>query len=293
VDFARESATLVKMPLYKENEAKAGIKAIMARTHVTYTDIFLNWTFNNPVWREVVQNLKFRQALNYALDRQEIIDAVYYGYAEPSTTIDSTYDVDQANALLDEIGMDKKSADGFRLGPDGNVFEIPFETQAQSPDQIPVQELVVQFWEGIGIKTTMKRIDSQLMGQRVTANEMQATTGWTHTPLWYMGDWGFNTWGRLWNMWWLSNGREGEEPPDYVKAFYQANADVSRVAPEEGRKLFEECKKMMREHIFYFVHIEKQMQPLLVNAKLGNVSESPEAFAIASNFSGEQFFFKS
>jgi hypothetical protein len=34
------------------------------------------------------------------------------------------------------------------------------------------------------------------------------------------------------------------------------------------------------------------MQPLLVNAKLGNVSESKDAFAIASNFSGEQFYFK-
>ena len=69
------------------------------------------------VWREVVRDLRFRQALNYAIDREEIIDTLYYGFAEPSEIIDSTLDLDKANALLDEMGMEKGS-DGFRIGPE-------------------------------------------------------------------------------------------------------------------------------------------------------------------------------
>jgi peptide/nickel transport system substrate-binding protein len=291
VDFARESAVLVKMPLYRENEKKANIRALMARTHVTYTDVFLNLTNKDENWRKVTQNVKFRQALNLGIDRKEIIDAVYYGFAEPSTIIDSKYDPAAAQVILDEIGM-KKGADGLRVGPDGKVFEIPFECGAQSADQLPVQELFVQFWGKLGLKTSMKRIDSNLAGQRQAANELFAYSIWTHTPLFYMNDWGYNMWGRAWSAWWLSSGKEGEEPPADVKAFYEKGYSVPALPPAEAKKAFEECKLIMKEKIWYFVHIEKQMQPLLVNAKLGNVSESKDAFAIASNFSGEQFFFK-
>ncbi len=293
VDFARESATLVKMPLYKENEQKAGIKAVLARCHVTYTDVFLNMTFNDPVWREVTQNVKFRQALNYAIDRKEIIDAVYYGYAEPSTIISSEFNTEKAIALLEEIGLDKKDSEGFRIGPDGKTFVIPFEIQAASPDQVPVCELIVQFWNNIGIKTTMKTIDGTLWGQRNGANELQATTIWTHTPLWYMGDWGQGIWGPLWSSWFSTSGKQGEEPPQDVKDFLNLVASINRVSPEQGRQIYQDCRKIMYDKIWYFVHTEKEMQPLLFNAKLGNVSESKDAFAIASNFSAEQFFFKS
>jgi len=291
VDFARESAVLVKMPLYRENEKKSNTRALMARTHVTYTDVFLNLTYKDPNWRKVTQDVKFRQALNLGIDRKEIIDAVYYGFAEPSTIIPSKYDPAAAQVMLDELGM-KKGADGFRVGPDGKTFEIPFECGAQSADQLPVQELFVQFWNKLGIKTTMKRIDSNLWTQRQAANELQATSIWTHTPLFYMNDWGYGFWGRAWQTWWNSSGKEGEEPPADVKAFYEKGYSVSALAPAEAKLAFEECKKVMFDKIYYFIHIEKQMQPLLINAKLANVSESKDAFAIGSNFSGEQFFFK-
>jgi len=291
VDFARESAVLVKMPLYRENEATANIRALLARTHVTYTDVFLNMTNANENWRQVVQNLKFRQALNLGIDRNEIVDAVYYGFAEPSTIIDSKFDPAAAQVLLDEIGM-TKGADGFRVGPDGNTFEIPFECGAQSADQMPVEELFTQFWGNLGIKTTLKRIDSNLWGQRNAANELFASSIWTHTPLFYMNDWGYGNWGRLWLSWWNTGGKEGEEPPADVKAFYEKGYSVPALPPAEAKMAFEECKAIMKEKIWYFIHTEKEMQPLLVNAKLGNVSESEEAFAIASNFSGEQFYFK-
>ena len=292
-DFTRAQPKFPKLPLYKENEAKGGYKTGMYQHHATVVDIFLNLTYKDPVWREVVRNVKFRQALNMAIDRKEIIDAVFYGNAQPSTIVPSKYDVAGANKLLDEIGLNKKDADGHRLGPDGKVFVIPFETGAQRTDQVPTLELMVQFWEKIGLKTTMKKIDGSLWSQRLAANEMQATTYWSHTPLWYMGDLGQGTWGPLWNQWWNTAGKEGEEPPQDVKDFYNKVASITELAPADGIKAYGEVRKMLGENLYYMVPVEKMLNPVIYSTKLGNVPTSPDAIAIAVNFSVEQFFYKS
>jgi hypothetical protein len=54
----------------------------------------------------------------------------------------------------------------------------------------------------------------------------------------------------------------------------------------------DEVRKMMNDNIYYLVPVENMMQPMLANAKLANVSDSEDVFAIGSNFSGEQFFYK-
>ena len=149
VDFNREATALAKMPVYRENAENGGYEALLANMHVTPSDVFLNLTYDDPVWREVVRDLRFRQALNYAIDREEIIDTLYYGFAEPSEIIDSTLDLDKANALLDEMGMEKGS-DGFRIGPNGKRFSIPFEVQAAAPDIVPLAELLTEMWKEIG-----------------------------------------------------------------------------------------------------------------------------------------------
>jgi len=124
-DFSRSHPKFVKLPLYKENEEKGGFTTAMVQFHATSIDLFLNLTHVDPVWRQVVRNPDFRRALNLALDREEIIDAVLYGYASLPDFNPAEYNVEKANQLLDSIGLNKKNADGYRLGPDGQVFEIP------------------------------------------------------------------------------------------------------------------------------------------------------------------------
>lgn len=289
VDFLRIATALNKMPLYKEYEEASGYKTILSEMHITPTDVFLNLTYDDSNWREVVRDIRFRKALNLALNREEIIDAIYFGFAEPSKMIDPTFDVDEANRLLDEMGMEKGS-DGFRLGPDGNKFTLPIDISAQAPDIVPLTELIVEMWKEIGIDTSMKVIDSSLWSNRVEANEIQATMIWTHTPLWYMADWGQNFWGPLWNRWYNTGGQQGEEPPKEVKHFYDLINKVQISSPEDARNAIEEVKSEMREHLWYFVHIENVKQPLIIHEKLGNVSE--KGMAISTHFAGEQFYFK-
>jgi peptide/nickel transport system substrate-binding protein len=289
VDFSRESAALIKMPLYKENE-KNGYKALLANMHVTPTDFSLNLSYDDPAWQQVVQDVRFRKALNMALNRKEIIDSLYYGFAKPSKIEDPTYDTAQANKLLDEIGM-KKGPDGFRLGLDGKKFTIPFEVGAQAPDIVPMTQLVAEMWKAVGINTTMKTIDQTLWTQRRDANEIKATMIWTHTPLWYMGDWGFSQWAPLWDRWRTTGGKEGKEPPADVKKLYSLIDQAAAASPTDSKKLIDQVKKEMADKVYYFIPIADVKQPLIVNAKLHNVPNSDDGFAISANFSGEQFFF--
>jgi peptide/nickel transport system substrate-binding protein len=290
VDFSRETTALVKMPLYKENAEKGGYKALLADMHITPSDIFLNLTHKDPVWREVVRDVRFRQALNYAINRDEVIDSLYYGFAKPSQIIDSTFDLDKANQLLDEMGMEKGS-DGYRLGPDGKRFSIPIEVQAAAPDIVPLAELLTQMWKEIGIHVTVKTIDGTLWGTRNAANELKASIIWTtNDALWHFSDWGEGLWAPLWEKWRQTGGKEGEEPPEDVKNLYHLIDQLAVSPPEEALKAVEKVKEEMRKNIYYFIHIEQVKQPLIVNEDLGNVTD--KTMAIGVNFSAEQMFFK-
>ena len=287
-DFVRESAALVNMPLYRENEEAGGFKALLNYMHVNPTDIFFNLSYDDDDWREVVQDIRFRRAISMAIDRDEIIDSIYYGFAEPGAIQDPTFDLDAANALLDEMGMEIGS-DGYRRAPSGNAFSILMELGAQAPDIVPLGELLVEQWGELSLNVDMRRIEQSLWGTKNAANELQCTIIWTHVPLWYMGDWGLGAWAPSWNLWRNSGGEQGEEPPAEVKEFYNLIDKAMVASPDDARVLIEDVRAHVGEHLWYQIHLENVQQPLIVNAKMRNVTD--KGFAIATNFSGEQMWY--
>jgi peptide/nickel transport system substrate-binding protein len=59
----------------------------------------------------------------------------------------------------------------------------------------------------------------------------------------------------------------------------------------EAPQVADEVMKWMGENLLYFVHIQNVKQPLIYNAKFGNIDDKQDALAIAYNFAAEQFFF--
>ena len=291
VDFSARFATLVKMPLYKENE-KNGYKVQIATDHVTHSDVFLNQTYKDENWRTVVRNKKFRQALNMAIDRKEVLDAVYYGYADMPTWVPSEFDPKKAMQILDEIGLNKKDSEGFRLGPDGKTFLIPFEYATQDPTFQPCVQIIAENWKAIGLKTTLKVIDNALWGQRNAANELQATMLWAW-PIYYGGDLGQNRWCPLWWRWIDTRGRDGEEPPAEIKAMLEMLLSVGGLPPKQALQRLEEVKKLHYDLICWMPPLENIRQPMIINAKYGNVPQTDKVMGIAVDFAAEQLYMKS
>jgi peptide/nickel transport system substrate-binding protein len=293
LDFLREDATLESLALYKESEEAGGYRVVLLDMHVTPVDISLSFTYPDPVWQKVVRDVRFRRALNMAINREEIIDAVYFGFAELPTAVPSVYDPQKANQLLDEMGLNKRDAEGYRLGPDGKTFVIPFEIAMHAADIVPVTELVVECWKKVGIKATMKTIDPGLWGTRKAVNELKATSMWTSLPVWHNFAhffWGDTTIGPPWDLWYTTGGKEGEEPPAEVKRFLDLLYQSLAVSPEEVQKVRNEYLRLLYENVYFFNIVDKVKYSLIVSERLGNVQH--KGFAITTNFAAEQLFFK-
>lgn len=297
VDFLRESTGLVKIPLYKENEDKAGFRVHILDMHVDSSALFLNQTFEDEIWRSVVQDVRFRQALSMAINRDEIIQSIYFGFASyPLKTVgeaNSNYDSEKVNQLLDEVGLSERNADGLRLGPDGEVFSILIEHGAHAPDIASVAELIVEYLKDVGLDVQVKQIDPQLWGQRMDANEIQATVFWTNDQGWD-DNWtgrAIEENGRLWWDWYNTAGEEGEEPPAWVTEAFEIDKERWSVVSgsDEYNALKEAGFAWDRENLPLITVVENVKYPMIANQNLGNIPKA--GFAIAANFSGEQLFF--
>jgi len=296
VDFLREDTALNKLPLYKENEDKAGIRVVLLKQHVDPTCIYLNHNYDDPNWQLLVGDARFRRALAMSINYEEIIDAVYSGFGEPPFMTPGTYDPEGAAKILDELGMTQRDADGYRLAPDGSPFVINFEVAMHAPDIVPVTEMVVEYFSDVGIKTTMKVIEGGLLGQRQAANQLHAMVIWDVEPMWRTGGWTDykpgNGWCPLWAQWYNTEGQEGEEPPDWVKRIIEISEEMMKVSPAtpEDIALFDELYQIIWDQVPWIPITQRSLYPVVVSKKIGNMPHS--GFGIAANLAGEQFFFR-
>ncbi|UXS29652.1 ABC transporter substrate-binding protein [Staphylococcus delphini] len=122
--------------------------------------------------RPKYQDKKLRQAMAYAINRKEWIDAFYYGYGKPLNGLipsahwsgakegdvkEYKYDVDKAKQLLDEAGYKDKDGDGFREDPQGKPFVVNLKHYAGSnPTFEPRSAALKGYWEKVGLKTKVE-----------------------------------------------------------------------------------------------------------------------------------------
>ncbi|EJO7181791.1 ABC transporter substrate-binding protein [Staphylococcus pseudintermedius] len=122
--------------------------------------------------RPKYQDKKLRQAMAYAINRKEWIDAFYYGYGKPLNGLipsahwsgakegdvkEYKYDVDKAKQLLDEGGYKDKDGDGFREDPQGKPFVVNLKHyDGSNPTFEPRTAALKGYWEKVGLKTKVE-----------------------------------------------------------------------------------------------------------------------------------------
>jgi len=307
VDFMEsESAALVKMPLYKQNEAKGNFKAILLETHVDLGAIMINETFVDPTsdtatknWQKMTQDIRFRQAISLAQNRKEMIDNVYFGFAAiPDQTVDPAYvkyDVAAANKLLDEMGLDKKDADGNRLYPDGTAMNIVLANGQEDAGFTPLAELIGANLKKVGIKVLVKAVDPNLRGQQTAANAIQMYVMWNHDRGWDNDVDDPGRAGTAWADWFGSLGKKGVEPPDWIKKAVDINTRrwSSISGSDEYNQIVAEGLKWTADNLPYINLVEHVKSPVIVSNKLGNVpADGSNVTDIGVNFALVQMYFK-
>ena len=173
----------------KQSEKQFGFSTRLWRTAKgARWALFPNMHVKNPAWRRLFRDVRFRRALSLAVDRDEINQVIYYGLAREtgnsvlpeSPLYDAkfakrwtTFDVDAANKLLDQMGLTLRNAQGTRLMKNGKPLEITvvFSTEESEPSDL--LELIRDSWRRIGIKVFSKPMNREVMRTRIFSGFVQ------------------------------------------------------------------------------------------------------------------------
>src|SRR3546814_772616 len=84
----------------------------------------------------------------------------------------ATFDLAKANALLDELGLERGS-DGIRTLPDGRPLAIVVETAGESSEETDVLQLIHDSWLKAGIKLYSRPLQREVLRNRIFAGQTQ------------------------------------------------------------------------------------------------------------------------
>ncbi|MEM7132720.1 MAG: ABC transporter substrate-binding protein [Chloroflexota bacterium] len=201
----------------------------------TPVSIGFNLSHKDEALRDIFNEKDFRVAMSLAINRQEIIDAVYVGDGEPRQSAPlaesphfheqlayqyTEHDVEMANELLDGLGLERGD-DGIRLRPDGEPLSFTIEVVAAFEPWADIMELVSVYWKEVGVDSNVQVLERSLFYERKAAYEHTVIV-WTGAdgialvmdPRSYMPYSRESLFGVAWADWWQSDGAQGDEPPE-------------------------------------------------------------------------------
>ncbi len=240
--YKSQSLQLPATPILLENQEK-GNYTIDLKPEITLSTFTFNVTHPDEGRRQVYKDVKFREAMSLAMNRDEINEVAFFGQGTPKQYIGFSptpsfvdpswesymieYDPDGARERLDAIGMVDVDGDGVRELPNGEslVINLQFSTQGIAGQ---VVELVAQHWAEVGVAATVKEVTPDEYRSAQSANQLDVGMWRKGQPiaivlgnneLWVppFNDYFNLRTGMLWAEWIDSDGSAGVEPPDYVK----------------------------------------------------------------------------
>jgi peptide/nickel transport system substrate-binding protein len=326
VDFFGYQSSTENYPLFQDNADKGQYKALLWRSvWAAEAGFGANQTYTKDlVLRDIFRDVRFRRALSLGMDRDEINTTLYFGKATPRqlTVLPSSryfepefaesyveFNPDEANKLLDEMGLDKKDSEGYRLRSDGQrlTWQIDYPQGSERPREVVAQLVIEQWRQNLGIEATLKEYSADLMSTRVQANDIQMNLGdcdnamdimFILTPYWSVPmNWGWEwSWDSLWGNWYQTNGKEGEEPPQEQKDLLTKWEQMKATLDENERtRLGKEILAAQAENLWTIGSVGLAPVPICVASNLVNIPDEQlwgwDCY-FASIFGAPSWFFK-
>ena len=157
--------------------------------------VTFNYTHTDPNYATLFNNIKFREAISIAVDRNQVSELRSDGFLAPGQCAPqegnfgydeewmnkwTEYDVAKAKSLLEECGL-VMGADGFYDFADGSDFLLTFYGYLESgaADDYPVLE---QYYKAVGIQTAWKEFEVAAFDTEIDNNTWTAVIG-PHTSI--------------------------------------------------------------------------------------------------------------
>jgi peptide/nickel transport system substrate-binding protein len=164
-DLQARGLSFSDAPVLKKGEGDGGYRTLLWESgYASEIALYPNLNYNDPVWREVMRDVRFRRALSLAISRETINKSLYFGlartvntaalppspfYSEEHAKAWTGFDPSAANALLDDMGLTEREG-WVRKLPDGRPMEIIAETAGERQEELDALELVAEMWREIG-----------------------------------------------------------------------------------------------------------------------------------------------
>ncbi|SDQ93946.1 peptide/nickel transport system substrate-binding protein [Rhizobiales bacterium GAS191] len=322
VDLLARGLSMSDAPVLKEGEADHGYRTLLwpiARGS-SYA-LYPNLTVEDPVWRALNRDQRFRVALSLAIDRRIINNAMMFGLGlegnntvmpesalddESNRSVNATYNSDLANSLLDGIGLTKRGGDDTRLLPDGRELEIVVEVAGDSRDIIDVLQLITEFWRDVGVKLFIKPQEPGVLRNRSYSGRtiMVAGPGLDNAiptaempPAELAPVLGENYSWPLWGEYEETRGKHGEavDLPEAKRLLDLYRQWLATSDTAEQTRVWKEMLAINAKNVFSIGTVTRELQPVVVSKRLRNVPEKALfAFEPTSYFGVyrmEEFFF--
>jgi len=212
---------------------------------------YLGYNLRRPMF----QDKRVRQALSYAINKQEIIDGVLLGYGvaatgpyKPDTWVYNPdvprydYNPEKARALLAEAGWSDSDGDGI-LDKDGQAFSFAIVTNQGNDLRSKTGEIIQRRFKEIGIEVKLRIIEwATFLKEFINPGKFDATIlGWSGGPE-----------PDAYNVW-----HSSKTGPKQLNFIGFENAEVDQ-ALEQGRRVFDRQERKVHYDKFQQVLAEEQ-----------------------------------
>ncbi len=322
-DMQERHINMTNYPVLKDQE-KTGKYRIITWPTFGGADavIAINQTYTaDPLMGKVMAMKDFRVALSLAINRDQIKESVFLGLGEARQGVPAPWHPyfpgaewaqkytefkrDEANRMLDKIGLTKKDAQGFRLLENGKPATIEISVVPAFGAWPDVAILVSKDWEAVGIKTIVQIRERALHFKMGENNELMSEIWNEDTSAFpYTGNAKVDprnapilTMGPLWRRWYATSGKEGMEPPAEMKRIVEIVNTARTVGPDEQVKLSQELYRIWAENVYEIgtIGLTPMVQGVVVAAtKFRNVPTTlgnDWPLRSPGNARTEQFFF--
>jgi peptide/nickel transport system substrate-binding protein len=299
-DLQARGLAFADLAVLKKGEQGKGYTVRMwPQANASAMAIYPNLTVADPVLREVFRDRRFRQALSLGVDRDLVNRVLYFGLGKPSANIvlpesplhsdeiagATGYDLERANALLDEMGLTKRNSEGIRLLSDGRPLELIVETAGEDAIQVDALELIKDSWREIGISMFPRPSQRDVLRNRAFSGELAIS-------IWNGYDNGIPTAdmppdervpvstdyliGPAWGAHAMSGGSSGEKPDYQPAARLMELYDtwISTADEEKRAEVWTDILKIHADEVLTIGTVQGVIQPVVVRDTLENVPET-------------------
>ncbi|MDF2367714.1 ABC transporter substrate-binding protein [Sneathiella sp.] len=297
-DLQARGLRLQDATFLKENEQRSHYKVLLWETgRGSHFTLYPNLNSENPTWRKLMRDARFRRALSLAINREEINDILFFGlavegnnavqkqspfYTEELRTKWATFDIETANSLLDDMGLTARNHDGTRLMPNGEPLVIVIETAGEETEQSDILELINESWKQIGIEVFTKPSQRAVFRNRIfsgetamsvwsgfedgvpTAQSSPATRAPTSQTSYQWPKWG---------QYFETKGKSGEpvDMPEAQHLFELYNKWLTTTDDDEKAEIWRKMLQIHADQQFTIGVVGAILQPIVVSDKLRNV----------------------